>query len=175
METTTLNAGKYVLVPCTYVPGFVSKFNVSILGDKTVVSASVAEGPTTALKGSWTGGTSGGSFQNSTWRSNPQYLLLIGEPGSITITLSQDRISPLPLIGVAVIRPPAGTCSGDSSPFRLNVYADAAFYAHRIHGRQGHDTRGERCRANNEVFRYYRMCVSSVFSHLSFVAPFLLT
>eukprot|EP01088_Endostelium_zonatum_P006348 TRINITY_DN18468_c0_g1_i1.p1 TRINITY_DN18468_c0_g1~~TRINITY_DN18468_c0_g1_i1.p1 ORF type:complete len:1043 (-),score=184.05 TRINITY_DN18468_c0_g1_i1:31-3159(-) len=79
----------YVIVPCTFDPGWEAKFKLTILTDHPVKIKKLQEAKGLSVSGEWLGVTAGGCINHHTWRNNPQYLLTIKSQITTTLTLRQ--------------------------------------------------------------------------------------
>jgi len=81
---------QYVIVPCTFDPGFESEFKLEIFGDSDIRLKALKSRKEVELQGEWLGATAGGCINHPTWRNNPQYFLFMRQTATVTITLVQD-------------------------------------------------------------------------------------
>lgn len=86
---------KYLIIPCTIDPGFISKFTLTVY---TVEKCSITPAippPTVAVRGAWSkkNGTAGGCRNYATtWTQNPQYILRITQPCRPVLLLEQTGL-----------------------------------------------------------------------------------
>eukprot|EP00697_Spironema_sp_BW2_P013946 gnl/Spiro4/4266_TR2142_c0_g1_i2.p1 gnl/Spiro4/4266_TR2142_c0_g1~~gnl/Spiro4/4266_TR2142_c0_g1_i2.p1 ORF type:complete len:765 (-),score=166.85 gnl/Spiro4/4266_TR2142_c0_g1_i2:125-2329(-) len=99
----------YLVIPCTFNPGYVSPFQLSA-GTRTVCQLT----PTprewawhvNTVKGAWRGSSAGGCQNTATWVNNPYYRLVLDQPTNFVILLSQDEIERPLGIGFYVCQEP---------------------------------------------------------------------
>eukprot|EP01122_Echinamoeba_exundans_P012765 TRINITY_DN5421_c0_g1_i1.p1 TRINITY_DN5421_c0_g1~~TRINITY_DN5421_c0_g1_i1.p1 ORF type:complete len:1244 (+),score=206.12 TRINITY_DN5421_c0_g1_i1:107-3838(+) len=112
IEHVNLSAGNFVVVPCTFHPHFQGSFSFSAYGDGEFILEPLRT-QSVGIKDKWVPSSSGGSFQFSSWRANPQYLATFEESGSASFSVGQERLpnGTFPLIGLVVVRPPTAFSS----------------------------------------------------------------
>jgi len=83
----------YTVIVSTYNPGIESAWYsmVSSLGVAEVVELNQRKPSTNTIRGEWAGQNAGGCCDWTTWRNNPQYFLVVREPGEKTVTIVQSR------------------------------------------------------------------------------------
>lgn len=121
VEGIRLEAGSYILVPCTYLPNVFSPFNLQVHADSDLEHVAPIEEASISLDGDWKAPnvTAGGNFSHPTWRLNPQYVITTKSETPVVVTLEQatkPNSEDLPFISVAVIRPSAATVHASISP-----------------------------------------------------------
>jgi len=79
----------YVIVPCTFDPGWEAKFKLTILTDHAVKIKKLQEPKGLSVTGEWSGVTAGGCINHHTWRNNSQYLLTVKSQMTATLNLRQ--------------------------------------------------------------------------------------
>lgn len=92
----------YVIVPCTYLPGVLDSFELSVFSERplqlSAVDACKRWQSTPELSGAWTLQRSGGCRNFETWRQNPTFELVCTERTRALCVLSQpDSHSILPI------------------------------------------------------------------------------
>ena len=121
VEGIRLDAGSYILVPCTYLPNVFSPFNLQVHADSDLEHVAPIEEASISLDGEWKAPnvTAGGNFSHPTWRLNPQYVITTKSETPVVVTLEQalkTNVDELPFISVAVIRPTAVTVHASETP-----------------------------------------------------------
>jgi serine/threonine protein kinase len=112
IEHVSLPAGYFVVLPCTFHPHFQGAFSFSAYGDGEITLEPLKT-QSVSIKDQWTSINSGGSFQFSSWRANPQFLAVMDEAGAASFSVGQERLpnGTFPLIGLVVVRPPESSSS----------------------------------------------------------------
>jgi len=103
-----VEAGRYVIIPCTFDPGQESKFFLQILSDKPDVHAvEMGEHKGTLLASQWKGESAGGCMyviysnlkdlllifpkrNHSSWRKNPHFFLKVTHKTTFSLQLAQQ-------------------------------------------------------------------------------------
>ncbi|KAL6076589.1 Constitutive triple response 4 [Balamuthia mandrillaris] len=94
----------YVIVPCTFDPGYESKFRLTVLSDNAVKIKKLQDAQGLSKYGEWTAGTAGGCINHSSWRDNPQFFLTVKKELSATITLKQLEENKMASIGFYIAK-----------------------------------------------------------------------
>lgn len=101
--------GPLVVIPCTYFPGTISPFFVSVF----VESSSKADISLTPIaddwsksetKGQWKGESAGGAIDCETFKNNPKVLMAVNQKGVYNIILTQRGNEDLHAIGFYVMK-----------------------------------------------------------------------
>eukprot|EP01120_Amphizonella_sp_Union-15-10_P017521 TRINITY_DN9750_c0_g1_i1.p1 TRINITY_DN9750_c0_g1~~TRINITY_DN9750_c0_g1_i1.p1 ORF type:complete len:399 (+),score=51.93 TRINITY_DN9750_c0_g1_i1:171-1367(+) len=109
-----LEVGTYVILPCTYNPGYFGSFALSVFSSNIVKLEKLKPEnvQSVVLKGSWVKDISDGGCTNfPTWRNNTQFLISVNKSMTVNVVLEQDPVEPgksLPHIGVSIFRAPTG-------------------------------------------------------------------
>jgi len=80
----------YIIVPCTFDPGYTGEFKLEIFGDSDIRLKPLK--PSTQevfLQGEWAGQSAGGCINTPLWRNNPQFFLFMQQTGKVNISLGQ--------------------------------------------------------------------------------------
>eukprot|EP01113_Clastostelium_recurvatum_P006217 TRINITY_DN1281_c0_g1_i2.p1 TRINITY_DN1281_c0_g1~~TRINITY_DN1281_c0_g1_i2.p1 ORF type:complete len:731 (-),score=222.14 TRINITY_DN1281_c0_g1_i2:712-2676(-) len=85
---------KYIILPCTFQPKIINKFEIAIYTQSAAKCFEVKDSlPKKEIKGSWSGRSAGGCVNEpATWMNNPQYVLTVDRPGKVTLALDQDLV-----------------------------------------------------------------------------------
>lgn len=150
MESVALVPGTYVVVPCTFHAQVQGRFSFSVYGDgglslETLLSQS------TRVKDSWRAANSGGSFQYSSWRANPQFLVNLDDDSSFSFSLGQERLQngTFPLAGLVVAQTPKGAAFS-------NVFS--ILISNRCPRFQGRESLAPCCRRRLREYQVFRRC-----------------
>eukprot|EP01112_Ceratiomyxa_fruticulosa_P011179 TRINITY_DN3018_c0_g1_i1.p1 TRINITY_DN3018_c0_g1~~TRINITY_DN3018_c0_g1_i1.p1 ORF type:complete len:963 (-),score=250.30 TRINITY_DN3018_c0_g1_i1:195-3083(-) len=112
LSTLNLEAGDYVIVPCSFDPGQEARFTLTIFSSGRIEPLNIVKEEGTGVKGVWEGPSAGGCLNHPTWRSNPQYLLEIPPSPSTQVTISLEQVGSgtdgksMPFIGFYVAKAP---------------------------------------------------------------------
>jgi serine/threonine protein kinase len=89
MSGLTLERGSYLIVPCTYNPGYQGSFGVTVYTDLDIITLNPVREQATLIKGAWSHVqcTAGGCINFPTWRSNAQYYLELEEVDEDDVTI----------------------------------------------------------------------------------------
>jgi len=79
----------YVIIPCTFDPGWESKFRLTVLTDHPIKIKKLQDAKGLTVQGEWSQLTAGGCINHPSWRNNPQYSLQVTKEIPATITLKQ--------------------------------------------------------------------------------------
>eukprot|EP01087_Luapelamoeba_hula_P015527 TRINITY_DN4652_c0_g1_i3.p1 TRINITY_DN4652_c0_g1~~TRINITY_DN4652_c0_g1_i3.p1 ORF type:complete len:593 (+),score=120.95 TRINITY_DN4652_c0_g1_i3:1157-2935(+) len=86
---SALDAGRYVVIPCTFDPHNEGVFQLRVYSDKDVNVVPLGEKKGTSLNSEWAGETAGGCMNHSTWRKNPHFALTVNKKVPFTLALTQ--------------------------------------------------------------------------------------
>eukprot|EP00028_Trichosphaerium_sp_Am-I-7-wt_P007535 CAMPEP_0168535114 /NCGR_PEP_ID=MMETSP0405-20121227/18435_1 /TAXON_ID=498012 /ORGANISM="Trichosphaerium sp, Strain Am-I-7 wt" /LENGTH=1236 /DNA_ID=CAMNT_0008562215 /DNA_START=48 /DNA_END=3758 /DNA_ORIENTATION=+ len=105
-RTVQLEPGQYVMMPCTYKPGYIGPYAVRIFCLHSVQLNLIEESSDQIIshKGEWALGTSGGCINFPTWRLNSQYCLGSPIDTKVDIILEQDKRDNMPHAGLCIVR-----------------------------------------------------------------------
>jgi hypothetical protein len=90
--SVSLNPGRYAIIPCTFEPGNVSKFQLHIFSANGFSADELGEAAEVHVKGEWSNaaGTAGGCLNDFTlWRRNIQYALHVTKDINAVLRLRQ--------------------------------------------------------------------------------------
>jgi len=103
LEFTAEKPGYYVIVPSSYLPSALFRFELSVYTEHACdVSELIKTLPSNTLPGAWKGTTAGGCANHSTWLNNPQYLVELDKEGTVTVTLEQIPAENPECVGIYV-------------------------------------------------------------------------
>jgi uncharacterized lipoprotein NlpE involved in copper resistance len=81
----------YVIIPCTFDPGFENDFKIEIFGDSDIRLRPLRSQKEVSVHGEWLGPSAGGCINHPTWRNNPQYFLFLKQTATLHVTLIQNE------------------------------------------------------------------------------------
>jgi len=104
-------SSQYVIIPCTFHPGYIGEFSLRIVSQRALSLRPLADSECWAestVLGEWKEKTAGGCRNHQTWQNNPQYLFLVPpscpKGHDMVIVLSQNSNVPeLQAIGFYII------------------------------------------------------------------------
>jgi hypothetical protein len=100
-----LEAGQYILIPCTFDPGQEASFQVNIYSNTYAIELElIDEEKLSRLQGEWKGKSAGGCLNHPTWRFNPQFVVKITKPVKLRIQLEQNPGNRIQFIGFYIIK-----------------------------------------------------------------------
>eukprot|EP01090_Pellita_catalonica_P021978 TRINITY_DN8376_c0_g1_i1.p1 TRINITY_DN8376_c0_g1~~TRINITY_DN8376_c0_g1_i1.p1 ORF type:complete len:930 (+),score=157.90 TRINITY_DN8376_c0_g1_i1:46-2835(+) len=81
----------FVVLPCTFDPGWEAKFQLTILTDVPVKVKKLQEAKGLKIDSKWKRTSAGGCVNHRTWRNNPQFFVYVTKDVTATVALKQHQ------------------------------------------------------------------------------------